>query len=462
MQSWIKGNNYAQSQFIGERLNQEDSVDISLFESDDACLLAVLSDGMGGHEAGEIASQVAVKTFRTTFQSFNAKSFEGRLYAAMQASNAEIARSIAERAQLKGMGCTLVGLVVSDDGLSWASVGDSPLYLFRDRHLIRLNEDHSMLPVLEKLLSEGKISREELAHHPQRNSLRSAVTGDRLDLIDTSSEPYRLLNNDVVICASDGLLTLSESEISSLLTSLRGRTAADICDSFIAAVKAKARPRQDNLSVQVLIVSSSRHKDSRGWGKVAFGALLLATLLIAMAIWLAGGRFSFSQPPQKQKDGTGLITPISVEPLESPKAPQRDEESTPRPELKPPDKKASPGGKSGEEGDSPLARKKPGSEGGQRFEPQKREEVKAPKSNSTSEKSSAPSAAPAGVEVDKQGGKEKPPPPTPQSVSPSPSGVAVPSPSLTGGTLPASPTEGLETRTDGSLGRDPDLTKGQK
>lgn len=471
MQAWIRGDNYAQSQFIGDRSNQEDSAEITLLQSEDDCLLVVLSDGMGGHEAGEIASQIAVKTFRTTFHSFNAKSFEGRLYAAMQASNAEIARSIAERKQLQGMGCTLVGAVVSNGGLSWASVGDSPLYLFRDGRLTRLNEDHSMLPVLEKLALEGRISREELAHHPQRNSLRSAVTGERLDLIDTSSEPYWLLKDDVIICASDGLLTLSETEIKSLLMSLQGRTAADVSDSLIAAVKEKARPRQDNVSVQVLQISSARRGAAGRWRKVVVGVLLIAAILISAGILLVGNWFGASPKPYDQKEATRPITPMIVQPPVLKEEPQKKEDATPKVDQTTLEK-APPDSKPRREGESDPARKKQKEEQLQKFETPVRGDGKAPESNATPTLPAPPSAPKVGGTANGQANRENPPVLSPLDIPPSPSGPKVPSAGIPSGSLSGEPSpsgsspgvrsDGAGAKKDGSSDRAPDAKKGPK
>jgi PPM family protein phosphatase len=381
MPAWVRGENYSQSQFLGDRSNQEDSVEFTLFGPDDANLLAVLSDGMGGHEAGEIASQIAINTFRNDFCSFNAKSLEGRLYASLQASNAELAREIAENKRLQGMGCTLVGVAVSNEGLSWVSVGDSPLYLFREGKLLRLNEDHSMLPVLEKLVIEGQITRQELASHPQRNSLRSALTGEKLGLIDTSPEPYPLLKDDIVICASDGLLTLGEGETTSILMSIRDQAAAEICDSLIAAVKAKARPKQDNVSIQVLRIHSHRGITSRGRKKIFFGIFLLAAFLIIVAgLQLLGARFGIPQQPDNQKEVIHPITPMPIEPSGLKEAPQGSRGQLPSGERNIPEKPASTVDKSGLRDRNDPEERGQEAKGMQRFETQERGGAKTPNS----------------------------------------------------------------------------------
>ena len=236
---------------------------------------------MGGHTGGEVASKMAVDAFVATFNAYPAGSVPAKLGAALNEANNHLASGIKNAPALDGMGCTLVGIYLDARGLQWISVGDSPLFLYRNGLVTRLNADHSMAPVIEESLRQGRITKEEASSHPSRNALRSALTGESLAMIDTPSSPRPLCKGDVVILASDGLLSLSQSEIAAVVKRNPGATAERLAQMLIVAVETKKRPRQDNTTVQVIILPTSLGvKRSLTW---IFG--LLAVLLgIALAV----------------------------------------------------------------------------------------------------------------------------------------------------------------------------------
>jgi serine/threonine protein phosphatase PrpC len=90
----------------------------------------------------------------------------------------------AKKAELTGMGSTLVAAIVGGDEVRWISVGDSPFYMVSAGKLERLNADHSMAPQIDALVARGVITAEEGAEHPGRHTLREAVMGQPLALID--------------------------------------------------------------------------------------------------------------------------------------------------------------------------------------------------------------------------------------------------------------------------------------
>ena len=130
---------FAGRQSRGMRPSQEDSYAFS--EIIDPAgraigLLVVLADGMGGHTAGERASELAVKNCTAEFHQDNGEILH-RLGRGLTAANASIAAEMEHNLALDGMGTTLLAAAMTDAGLEWISVGDSPLYLWRDRHLNR-------------------------------------------------------------------------------------------------------------------------------------------------------------------------------------------------------------------------------------------------------------------------------------------------------------------------------------
>src|ERR1017187_8691130 len=130
----------------------------------------VVADGMGGAQAGEVASRIAVDAFEQDLP--ESGSPEERLAGCVRAANRriyELSRAEHERA---GMGTTLTAAYLDDAQLSIAHVGDSRAYMFRDGSLTRLTQDHSLV---EELMRRGKRTEEQAAEHPQRSIIPRAL-----------------------------------------------------------------------------------------------------------------------------------------------------------------------------------------------------------------------------------------------------------------------------------------------
>jgi PPM family protein phosphatase len=211
-------------------------------------MIAVLADGMGGHAGGALASRMACENFVKTFASQDGATRD-RLAASLDAANAAIAETVSSNPLLSGMGSTLVGVVFSADGVEWVSVGDSPLLLYRRGEIALLNEDHSLAPELDRMAADGQITPEAAKRDPRRHMLRSAVTGDELDLVDFSGKPLAIEPGDYVILASDGLQTLEPSEIERIIAAYASDGSQAVANALIRAVEAMRDPHQDNTTV---------------------------------------------------------------------------------------------------------------------------------------------------------------------------------------------------------------------
>ena len=165
----------------------------------------VVADGMGGAQAGEVASRIAVETFEQGLPEDGSP--EERLASRAREANKrihELSRTEPERA---GMGTTLTAAYVDRDDLSIAHVGDSRAYLFRDGALERLTQDHSLV---DELVRRGKLTEEQAAEHPQRSIITRAL-GPEADVeVDTWTFPLRA--GDIVLLCSDGLTSMISDE----------------------------------------------------------------------------------------------------------------------------------------------------------------------------------------------------------------------------------------------------------
>ncbi len=242
----------------GARDYQEDAL---LTETADEAgvRVVVLADGMGGHAAGNVASDLAV---RTVWEGLRARiaGLDGASFGTLPAMIAEtvigandaIGGHVAENPATRGMGTTVVAAVLAEGRIFWTSVGDSPLYLLRDNSLRQLNEDHSMAPQIDFMVKSGMLTPEQGADHPNRNCLTSALTGDAIPRIDTPEQGFALEAGDILVISSDGLQFLEESEIARLIAEHRAAPAQEIADALMAAVIALRDPEQDNVSCVVI------------------------------------------------------------------------------------------------------------------------------------------------------------------------------------------------------------------
>jgi len=214
-------------------------------------LVAVLADGMGGHVGGALASRTVCDAFiKTVAQAENAS--RERLTQGLHASNAAIADQVAVDPILQGMGSTLVGALFGPPGLEWVSVGDSPLYLYRDGEIALLNEDHSLAPALDQMAAEGRLSVTEARNDPRRHLLRSAVTGEDLELVDLSRQPLPLQAGDCVLLASDGIHTLETHEIARVVSGYLDDGPQAVAEALVRTVEEVRDPHQDNITVLVV------------------------------------------------------------------------------------------------------------------------------------------------------------------------------------------------------------------
>lgn len=238
---------------VGTRSGQEDAfrlwpADGKIRAGNEAGLLAVLADGMGGHTGGAVAGRTACAKFTDIF-STSANGYAQRLGTALEASNRALAESVASNAALRGMGCTLIGAWLDQSGIRWASVGDSLLLLYRFPDVIRLNADHSLGSLLDEQARQKRISEAEAKEHRNRNALRSALTGSKIELIDLRSEPLELRAGDWIVLASDGLCTLAGDEMADIIYRHRQATPEEMAEALIEGTLAKRHADQDNTTV---------------------------------------------------------------------------------------------------------------------------------------------------------------------------------------------------------------------
>lgn len=208
--------------------------------------LYLVADGMGGHTAGQVASEMAadaalraVRTLQGTSASLAEK-----LRYAVTSANREIYQTGRERQELAGMGTTLVAVLVSEGRAALAHVGDSRAYLVRGGRIRQLTDDHS---VVGELLRRREISEDAAREHPHRHVLTRALGVRPVvepDLAELSPEP-----DDVFLLCSDGLTVHVEDD--EIAEQLGAAADPDACVETLVEL-ANARGGDDNITVLVL------------------------------------------------------------------------------------------------------------------------------------------------------------------------------------------------------------------
>ena len=235
--------------------------------------LFIVADGMGGHEAGEVASSIAVDTI-AEYTPYRADTTA--LARSLKRANKAIIDAVETGAGREGMGTTCTAVLLKDGQCAIAHVGDSRAYLLRDGRLSQLTCDHS---VVGALIRSGHLSMAEARVHPQRNVITRALGSDAELAVDTHLIP--VLPHDRLLVCSDGLTTMVEdSYLSTILA-----THVEPMHATQALINAaNDAGGKDNISVIVIDVTreGSAHRDtptrSMMWRWVASWVMIAALI----------------------------------------------------------------------------------------------------------------------------------------------------------------------------------------
>ncbi|MFF0817726.1 PP2C family protein-serine/threonine phosphatase [Rhodococcus sp. NPDC003318] len=228
------------------RSNNEDSVYAG------ARLLA-LADGMGGHAAGEVASQLMIAALAHLDDDEPGDDLLGKLEAATRHGNAAIAEQVEEEPELDGMGTTLTAILFAGSKLGLVHIGDSRAYLLRDDTLTQITRDDTFV---QSLVDEGRITAEQAHTHPQRSLIMRALTGNEIEPTLTVREARA---GDRYLLCSDGLSDVVSDE--TIAEVLRTGTPGESADRLIELALRSGGP--DNVTVVVADVIDLDYGQSR-------------------------------------------------------------------------------------------------------------------------------------------------------------------------------------------------------
>ncbi len=267
----------------------------------------VVADGMGGAQAGEVASRVAVEAFERALDDVGASSAEQLLAERVLEANARIHEMSQANQDRAGMGTTITAAFVGDHDVAVAHVGDSRAYRLRGETFERLTEDHSLV---EEMRRRGQLTAQEADEHPQRSIITRALGPEPQVLVDTYS--WRGHAGDVYLLCSDGLTSMvPELQVADIVRDATSLRAAG--QALIDA--ANAAGGRDNITVVLFALEEIAGADHDVEQPTGVG------LPVPAGLGLDGGANSTSsRPPAVTERGPVAATgPVATQPAPSPR-----------------------------------------------------------------------------------------------------------------------------------------------
>lgn len=204
-------------------------------------VLAIVADGMGGHNAGEVASGKAVGILQNGIFRETYMSAKDVLIKAVEDANQEIYEMSINKKNLSGMGTTITACLAMENSVTAVQVGDSRLYLIRKDKISQITKDHSLV---EMLVENGTITKEEAKNHPQKNIITRAVGTDKT--VEADIYEFSVKKGDTVLLCSDGLVNMVDDE--EILSVIKSAETLDAAANTLVSQAEKAGGT-DNITV---------------------------------------------------------------------------------------------------------------------------------------------------------------------------------------------------------------------
>lgn len=204
-------------------------------------VLAIVADGMGGHNAGEVASGKAVGILQNGIFRETDMSAKDVLIKAVEDANQEIYEMSINKENLSGMGTTITACLAMENTVTAVQVGDSRLYLIRKDKISQITKDHSLV---EMLVENGTITKEEAKNHPQKNIITRAVGTDKT--VEADIYEFSVKKGDTVLLCSDGLVNMVDDE--EILSVIKSAETLDAAANTLVSQAEKAGGT-DNITV---------------------------------------------------------------------------------------------------------------------------------------------------------------------------------------------------------------------
>lgn len=228
------------------RAHNEDRVGV-FFNNDGDCL-AVVADGMGGHKAGDVASEMTLLKFKQlwelTSEITTPESAEQWLADIIAKINNQVYEHANSNEECEGMGTTVVAAIITKSFATIANIGDSRCYILNDQGFNQLTEDHSLV---NELVRSGEISKEAAEHHPRKNVLLRALGTEEKAVPDIKTISFE--REDLLLLCSDGLSNkITDTEIIEILT--QPSSLGDQAEQLVK--RANDKGGEDNITLVIV------------------------------------------------------------------------------------------------------------------------------------------------------------------------------------------------------------------
>lgn len=238
---------------IGDREEQQDSFGFKLKNDS---LIAVVCDGMGGHNRGNDASILAVNELMNILErNKNSENVPGLFLEALKETDIKVASITDESGEPVRAGTTAIAVMIKGHDLYWCSVGDSRIYIIRGNEMIQATCDHTYKLILDSRLAGGEITQDEYEKNAvMGNVLVSFLGAGKLPLTDINQVPFKLTEGDMIILMSDGLYKyLSDDEMKNIIINFRElNDAVEALDAKVKRISRKKQSERDNMTVIII------------------------------------------------------------------------------------------------------------------------------------------------------------------------------------------------------------------
>lgn len=235
----------------------------------DNLLLIVVSDGMGGASSGEVASELTVLSIKDALVKLSRSHPPyDRLVAAVEEANNVVWNEAQVNEEMKGMGATVTAVLIENDRVFVAEVGDSRAYLIRDGKIKQVTTDQSFV---SQLVSKGLLKPEDAVSHPRKNVILQSIGVS--EAIKVAVDMFQLLRNDRLLVCSDGLYNLVSPE--EMLQYSLAFNPSEACDLMVRLAKERGAP--DNITVVLGVFQGDGLQKSLGSGQLTQSLQNIAT-----------------------------------------------------------------------------------------------------------------------------------------------------------------------------------------
>ena len=279
----------------------EDRLSVTSYtrESDSASVtLAIVADGIGGHQAGEVAAQIAVDQITEDIAKSSGEDPVAELSVAIIAAGRLISESALRDEALQGMGSTIATAMIVDDRLYIVFVGDSRIYLFRSGEIRQISIDHTWV---QEAINHGILTPEEARNHPNAHVLHRHLGGDRDPLPDPrlrlaedesdegsqSNQGMSLAAHDQILLCSDGLTDLVEDE--EILEVISSHSPDEAARALVDM--ARSRGGHDNITMVIVEIPDPESAESSS--RLRSGLRLIVAAIALLALVAIGLGISF-------------------------------------------------------------------------------------------------------------------------------------------------------------------------